>query len=406
MDGVILEGLRDPAGLPFYPQVFLALSVLTFAMHIFTVQLMLGASGVTIWGAFSKNVHARQLGLSMLSVAKVSVSVAIVLGVAPLLFVQVIYDPFWYVSNVLSARYVIGFIIVLIAAYLALYFYYGRNAHSAPEAKRSCPGSMIVSLVLMLCVGSIMHMLTRQMLFPEEWQNWYAPGGVIDPSGANFNAFSPFRFGYFILMGLPVVGAWLVAYRAYFSVRDDMDGAYLDFAGAVGRNLALWGTGVALVIGAGWMMTLPDKVAGFAGSPLVWLSAVALAGAGGFAAVNRARGATLALMAPVAGLVAGLVVAIAREALRFDILKGVHGYDVTTYPVNLDVYSTALFFGTFAIVGGLVLTYLLGIFWNAGRTQGVYTPGPVLDRIGSAAIWSIAIWVVLFFAFGFYVLAQ
>jgi len=406
MDGIILEGLRDPAGLPFFPQVFMALSVLTFALHIFTVQLMLGASGVTIWGAFSKNAHARRLGLSMLNVAKISVSVAIVLGVAPLLFVQVIYDPFWYTSNVLSARYVIGFIIVLIFAYLAIYVYYFRNNHAEPEAARSCPGAMILSLVLMLFVGSIMHVLTRQMLFPEEWQNWYAPGGVIDPSGSNYNAFSPFRFSFFILMGVSVVGTWLVAMRAYFSVRDDVDGDYLDFVGALGRKLAVWGTVIALVLGAGWMMTLPEKAAGFAGSPLVWLSAIALIGAGAFAAVNRERGATAALMAPVVGVVAALVVAVAREALRYDILKGVHGYDIATYPVNLDLYSTVLFFGTFAIVGGLVLTYLLGIIWNAGRTQGVYTVGPVLDRIGNAAIWSIALWVVQFFVFGLYVLAQ
>lgn len=406
MEGAILEGLRDPAGLPFYPQVFLALSVLTFALHIFAVQLMLGASGLTIWGAASTNPHMRRLGLSMLNVAKISVSVAIVLGVAPLLFVQVIYDPFWYTANVLSARYVIGFIVVLIAAYLAMYFYYFRNYHAAPETPRKSAWSMVASILLMLAVGSVMHVLSREMLFPEEWKAWYAPGGQIDPSGANYRAFSPFRFGFFIAMAVPVAGAWLVAFRSYFATRGDVGEDYLDFVGGLGRRMAGIGTALALVLGAGWMLNLPGKVSGFAGSPFVWVAALGLLAAGLFASVGRGRGNTWALMAPAVFVVSSLLTAIGREALRFAILKGQHGYDIATYRVNLDVYSTALFFGTFAIVGGLALSFLLGVLWNAGRSQGVYTPGPVLSRLGTAAIWSIGLWVIQFFAFGFTVWAQ
>lgn len=404
MEGAILEGLRDPAGLPFYPQVFLALSVLTFALHIFAVQLMLGASGVTIWGAFSSNQTTRRLGLSMLNVAKISVSVAIVLGVAPLLFVQVIYDPFWYVSNVLSARYVIGFIIVLIAGYLAMYYYYFRNYHADPEGERKSAWSMILSILLMLFVGSIMHVLSREMLFPEEWKAWYAPGGVIDPSGANYKAFSPFRFAFFILTAVPVTGAWLVAYRSYFAVRSDVDAGYLEAVGNLGRKMVVAGTVLVLLLGAGWMVNLPEKAAGFGTSIWVWIAALGIVAAGLFASAGGSG--TRALMAPVAFVVSGLLIAIGREALRTMIIKGQHGYDIATYKVNLDIYSTALFFGTFAIVGGLVLTFLLGVVWNAGRTQGVYTPGPVLSRIGTAALWSIGLWIVQFFAFGLYVWAQ
>lgn len=406
MDAAILEGLRDPAGLPFYPQVFMALSVLTFALHIFTVQLMLGASGVTIWGAFSGNPHARRLGLSMLNVAKIAVSVAIVLGVAPLLFVQVIYDPFWYASNVLSARWVIGFIIILIFAYLAMYTYYYGNYGVEAEAPRKRVWSILASLALFLVVGSIMHVLSREMLFPEEWKEWYAPGGEIDPSGANYKAFSPFRFAFFILWGIPAVGAWLVAFRAYFKVRDDIETDYLDFAAALGRKLMFWGMVPVLLSFAGWMTALPDSAAGFAGSVWMWLALAAMLGFWAYAASPAVNSDTGALMAPVVGVVAALVIAISRQALREVILNGTHGYDIATYPVNLDLYSTVLFFATFAIVGGLVLAYLLGIIWNAGRTKGVYTPGPVLDRIGTAAIWSIGVWVVQFFVFGAYVLMQ
>jgi hypothetical protein len=64
-------------------------------------------------------------------------TVAIVLGVAPLLFVQVIYDPFGYTSNVLSACRVIGFILILLVGYTLLYVFSWRNAElaTAPKAR-------------------------------------------------------------------------------------------------------------------------------------------------------------------------------------------------------------------------------------------------------------------------------
>jgi hypothetical protein len=408
MDAQTLMALRDPAGLPFFPEVFMGLGVLTFALHIFAVQLMLGASGLTVWGAFTQSPNGRRLGMAMLDVAKVSVSVAIVLGVAPLLFVQVIYDPFWYASNVLSARWAMAFILILIIGYLAMYVYYFRNKSAEATAPRRSAWSMVLSVLLLLVVGSIMHVLTREMLFPEDWAGWYAPNGVIDASGANYKAFSPFRFAFFILMALPVTGAWLVAMRHYFSVRGEQSypADYLDFAGTVGRWMILVGTVVVVALGVGWMASLPGKVAGFGTSVWVWPPLLGLLIAGAFGLRALPRTSALAYLAPVVMLVAGLLVAISREALRYAIIVGEHGYQVFDYPLNLDLYSTVLFFATFAIVGGLTLAYMISVVWNAGRTEGVYTPGPVVNRLGTLSIGAIVVWVMQFFAIGFWVWMQ
>ena len=108
---------------------------------------------------------------------------------------------------------------------------------------------------------------------------------------------------------------------------------------------------------------------------------------------------------PIA-LVAGLIIAIAREMLRYGILDGFFGYNFMDYKIVMDWYSTGLFFLTFAIVGGVVLTYFLTIAWKAGQTVGVYTPSATVDKIGTVAIWIIVLWVVQFFVSGFYVWAQ
>lgn len=406
MDPNILYALRDPAGVPFYPLVFALLGVLTFALHIFSVQLMLGASALTMIGALRSDANWRRLATAMLEVAKIATSVAIVVGVAPLLFVQVTYDPFWYSSNVLSARWVIYFVIILILGYWAMYLYYfknrGRSLQEAPRVRWAMP----VSVLLLLVVGFIMHVLTTQMLYPEQWMQWYAPDGRLDTSGSGIHAFNVWRFLFFIGMSAPVVGAWLLAYRRFFAVRRDLDQDYLDWAAGLGVKLMQYGTPVVILFGALWMATLPEKVAGFAASPWVWAGLVALLAALGAAFWLRGRVRTGCYLAPVVLVVVGLVIAAAREALRYAVLYGVHQYNIFDYKLNIDWYSTGLFFSTFAAVGGVSLAYLLTVAWRAGQTEGVYTPSPAVQRLGALSIGLIALWIVHYFAVGFLVWAQ
>ncbi|MEZ5451560.1 MAG: hypothetical protein R3E93_01895 [Thiothrix sp.] len=404
MNTDMLYALRDVAGVPSHPLLFLVLGVLTFALHILAVQVMLGASALTIWGALSKDAYQRQLAQAMLGVAKVAVSVAVVLGVAPLLFVQVVYDPFWYTSNVLSAWWVIGFILILTVAYLLMYVFYAKNHHLATE-KTTCPGSMILSIVLMLVVGFIMHVLTQQMLSPNEWMSWYAPNGEIDASGTGLHDYNLFRFGFFISLSVMVIGGWLLAYRHYISVRTDTDSGYLQWLNPLAVKLSLAGGAIALAFGAGWMATLPESQAGFFLSPWVLLAVVMLLIAAGLPLFSGRK-----INSPWLGYggfgvmaVALIVIAIAREMLRWNILFGEFGYNALDYTINMDWYSTSLFFGTFVVVGGVTLAYFLIVAWKAGQSEGVYTPSPAISMLGNVSIGLIALWILHFFALGFWV---
>ncbi|QAB15825.1 hypothetical protein [Hydrogenovibrio thermophilus] len=401
----MMYALRNPAGIPTYPIVFIALGVLTFAMHIFFVQLMLGTSLITLIGAFSQNAYWRRLGAAMLEIAKVSVSVAIVIGVAPLLFVQVTYDPHWYTSNVLSADWVISFIVLLILAYWAMYFYYFRNNKEKDKTLQpKSRWSMVVSLALMLVVGFIMHSLTKQMLHPELWQEWYMQNGTLDYSGSQLHAFSPWRFAFFISLAIPVAGAMLVTYRRFKSVREDADHDYLNWAASVGKKWMLAGSVISTVLYIGWMMTLPETAGNFATSFWGILGGAAVLFYGIWGLIRlRGEARICSYMALPMGLVVGLIVAISREVLRYDILNGFFNYSFFDYKVITDWYSTGLFFLTFAIVGGSVLAYFLTIAWKAGQTVGVYTPGETVNKMGTIAIWIMTLWMVQFFAVGFYI---
>ncbi|MCX7673587.1 MAG: hypothetical protein N2Z63_08330 [Thiobacillaceae bacterium] len=402
MDLATLEALRSPAGVPSHPAIFLALGVVTWALHIMAVHVTLGSLLLSLIGlnkGGDQAAHWRRLSYMALEHGKIGVSIAIVLGVAPLLFVQVIYDPFWFVSNVLSARWAIGFIVLLLVAYWLLWLHYGL-VRKAGEASASVFWGWI-SFALFLAVGFVMHLLTSQMLYPDEWLQWYAPDGVIDASGSGAHAYNPARYAFFILLSLPVTGAWLLGCRQYLAGRAEEDATYIEFLHALGVRLITLGGALAVAALLVWMLTLPAKAAGFAYSPwsvLMAAAVVVLIVLGH----KVASGYALAAVSLGVELTAGVL----REALRLDILYGVHGYNPLNYTVNMDWYSTLLFFITFAVLGGLALSFMLALAWQSGRTRGVYTASPLIARLADWTLIASLAWVAQYFLFGAWVLLR
>ncbi|MBK9440547.1 MAG: hypothetical protein IPN53_04200 [Comamonadaceae bacterium] len=407
MNTEMLYALRDPAGVPSHPIVFLVLGVVTFALHMAAVQVMLGAGVLTLRGAFSAERYWRRLAAAMLTTAKIAVSVAIVIGVAPLLFVQVVYDPFWYTSNVLSAWWVIGFILLLIAGYIAMYVFYWKNHDIEADGGRGGIW-MVASLALLLSVGFIVHSLTNQMLFPENWMSWYAPNGVVQPDGKSLHYWNLPRFGFFIALSAPVVGAWLFAYRRYLQASEQPDAAYLAWLAPLAQKLMLVGGVVAVVLGAVWMATLPEKMAWFALSPWSFIALLALLATVAMPLLLKGRMdqgywgyATFGV-----GAVALIVVGAMREVLRYVTLVGAHGYDALDYRMNIDWFSNVMFFSTFLVLGGVTLGYLITVAWQAGQTKGIYTPSAALNRLGSLSVGLLVLWTAVYFGVGFFVWAR
>lgn len=409
MNDMMLMALTDPAGAPAHPLIFLVLGVVTFALHLTAVNVMLGTLGLAAWGAFSKNPYWQRLAGALGTTAKVAVSVAIVLGVAPLLFVQVIYDPFWYTSNVISAWWLLGFLAILTVAYLALYRFYGLNhryeADGRPVHLEGAPKGgvwLAGSLVLMLVCGLIMHAVVNQSLLPAEWMNWYAPNGEIEPYGRSLHSVTPARLLFFLLLSLPVTAGWLFGMRRYLLSSGETDYGYVDFIEGLTHGMARVGSVLVLLAGAAWMATLPETMSWFAGSVWMWIGLVPLAYFGAMSFIQKKRVLCIFCnyMAFGMTLVMTIVLAALREVLRFVTFLEGSGYDALAYKITMDWPSTVIFFTTFLVVGGLNLTYLLSLAWRSGQTEGVYQPSAALSRVGVAAIASLALWVAGYFAIG------
>lgn len=386
----MLETLRDPMGVPFYPVVFQALMVLTFALHILAVNLALGALGLSLYGRFQGGADWEKLSPGLAKSATAAVSAAILLGVAPLLFVQVIYDPFWYASNLLSAAWVVGFVFVMMAAYGALYVF------ALSEKKGPCATTHgLLALAGFVVAGVVMHALNLQMLAPDRWLSWYSRAGGVDSSGTLLHAFSLPRFLHFMVPSAAAGGVFLMLYAWYFGPRADYDRDFLGRVGRLGASLAFWATAVQAGVGFWWLLSLPAEL-GFAKSPLFLLAAalgVALLIGLGRLALAEPRPERLAPHAAGGLVLVVLAMSTAREALRASELAR-FGYAASGHRVHLDLGSTALFLATF-VLGGSVAAWLLSVAFQSGRATGTWEAGPRMRAWGRVSVGILIGWVLV-----------
>ncbi|MDM7321958.1 MAG: hypothetical protein P3W87_001460 [Gammaproteobacteria bacterium] len=396
----MLHTLQDPTGIPSHPLIFQVLMVLTWVPHILFVNISLGAALMGLY-AFTRrhDPHWRALSEAMTKVAKVGVSLLIVLGVAPLLFTQTIYDPQWYASNVLSASWVIGFIFTLTIGYLAWFAFYMKNHGEHAPGWIFWLGAF--GLAMFLLDGFIMHVLAYQGLRPEQWLAWYTPGGHVDMSGTSIHAYELSRFGFLMAMSVTVFGTFMIAYGDYFKVRTDRSPAYLTFARNLGNHIAIAGAALQMVFLLWWLMDVPAELHIWTHA-MTWLLLLYLGVL--FAAVWIARGKTegqgyrlLTMSVGMAGLVA-----IFREVLRMAYMAPFQ-YNVLDYKVNWDVPSFVLFLFTIIGVGGLMGGFIITLVYKAGRVKGAYQADATVTKLGTGSVAATAIWVATFLGVGIWI---
>ncbi|MEW5824803.1 MAG: hypothetical protein AB1766_10760 [Pseudomonadota bacterium] len=396
----LLQVLRDPTGVPSHPLIFQVLMVFTWIPHIVFVNLTLGSALLALV-AFNRRNHPdwARLSEAMTKVAKVGVSLLVVLGVAPLLFTQTIYDPQWYASNVLSAAWVIGFIFTLIIGYLAWFtFYFKNHGEHSPNWAGWLGG---FGLVMFLLDGFIMHVLAFQGLLPDQWASWFAPGGQVDMSGTGIHAWQAGRFGFYLAMSATVFGAFLMAYADYFAPRADRPAPYRAFVHQLGARVALAGALAQLGLLALWLLQVPASL-GLWAHPMSWLLILYLGVLVALFWRLRASmtGAGYLVLALTVGMAA--LVAIFREVVRMAYLAP-FSYDALDYKVIWDYPTFVMFLLTLLGVGGLMGGFIITTAYKAGRVSGVYEADVVVSRLATGSLASTIVWVVAFIGTGIWI---
>jgi len=385
--GTMLKTLQDPMGIPFYPVLFQILMVITFAVHIMFVNFTLGLSFFSAYGFVRGNGYWGGLSRSLSKATTPNASLAILFGIAPLLFVQVVYDPFWYASNMLSAAWALGFILILMLGYGLTYIFYlkwgpGRGAGFAAIGA--------LSFVLFLFAGAIMHVLGYQLLQPEKWLQWYVEGNGVDASGTSLHAFQLPRFLHFMVPSFAMAGLFLMLYAWYFKDRPDRDREHLARVAGAGAGIAFFFTALQAIVGVWWLFSLPPEFRFFT-NPFFLIAAVMGVSLLFYLYLGRKDPFRYAVRAGVWAFLTIFAMSFAREALRTKYV-GRFGYSIFDYKVNLDLGSTALFLCTF-IVGVFIVSYPVYVAYASGRTAGQYAASPAVHKWGSVCLALLLLWI-------------
>ena len=118
----ILPGI-DLMPLPAPYWLFKLLLLVTFILHIIAMNLMFGGGMIAVatrWFA-PKSEFTQRLFRDISNKIPTFLAATVTLGVAPLLFLQVIYGQFFYTSSVLIAWPWFLVVVLLVAAYYGFY---------------------------------------------------------------------------------------------------------------------------------------------------------------------------------------------------------------------------------------------------------------------------------------------
>jgi hypothetical protein len=117
--------LADPLPLPAPAGVLWALLQLTFLFHLVAMNVVLGGSILALHARFSRRgegaSHRAALVAFFEGALPVAVAATVTLGVAPLLFVQVLYGRLFFTSSILMAGFWLAIVPLVILGYYGAY---------------------------------------------------------------------------------------------------------------------------------------------------------------------------------------------------------------------------------------------------------------------------------------------
>lgn len=172
----------EPVALPADPILLQGLLLLTFVLHVLFMSQTLGGSilylGATLAGGRRQGHPLGRLAGALAGLFPWTVAFTITSGVAPLLFVQLLYGPFFYSSSVLMAWPWFSVIPLLIAGYYALYWVSLRG-QGRPLGTRLAVGGLAAGIFLTIAFlySSNLSLMQR----PDLWTGIY----YANPSGTS-----------------------------------------------------------------------------------------------------------------------------------------------------------------------------------------------------------------------------
>ena len=245
----------DPLPLPGPVWPFKFLLLFTFTLHLVAMNCAL-AGGVAavlnaIRGRSPLHPFSRRLAAELSRMLPTFLALTITLGVAVLLFVQVLYGNLLYTSSILIGVFWLSVIVLVMAAYYSYYYF---------EAKPETAGAIAAASIAVLCILCVAFIFSNNMtlvLTPARWLAMYRA----HPDGLSLNLAErtlPPRYLH-MLVGSVVIFSAAVCHIACHRLKKDTEyGSWL-----VRRWSLVFGaaTGVQILLGLWFLLALPRSVA-------------------------------------------------------------------------------------------------------------------------------------------------
>lgn len=255
----------DPIPLPAPYWVFKLLLLVTFTLHIVAMNFLLGGTVLALASRLSRNrERANRLFADIAKKLPVLLPATVTLGVAPLLFLQVIYGQFFYTSSVLIAWPWFLVLVMLTIAYYGLYYVSARTHRQTGSGQ----WVLLASFLLTAAVGFLFSTNLTLSQTPSAWGGKY----FADSTGWNLNLSEPTlvpRYLHFFTAAI-AIGGLLLMLLGWLQRHSDVD--YRRYIFRFGGNAFAFATTAQFAIGVWFLVALPPGQRSlFGGSVIVTL---------------------------------------------------------------------------------------------------------------------------------------
>lgn len=238
----------DPAPIPGPPWLFHGLWVLTFLLHLLFMNAVLGGTLLAAAAQFAGKKF-RPVAVLFSDLNSWTISLAVTFGIAPLLFMQVLYGRFFYTATVLVAWGWFGMLVLLTLAYYLNYIVKARF-----RAGADAPVLLSIEALIFLAIAGIQVAVHLLQVQPGKWDAasrdaWFI---LSDPT------YLP-RFLHFVLAGVSLAGA-LALRQGIKKAESGGDRVEADAMATLGIRAALAATVLQMADGIWLMMSLPGPV--------------------------------------------------------------------------------------------------------------------------------------------------
>lgn len=219
-----------PFGFPLTTLLYLVLYVVTLAIHVVFMNYVLAGTGyLAIVSVFrGKQAAAGPMGAKLRHWMPAMLSGAITAGVAPLLFVQILYKQEFYSANLLLNHRFMAILPILIIAFYMLYLIQARKLEQWWLAGRT-----VLTVVAFACFAFIAYSWTENYLLSMARDTWHEH--YVSRSAFYFDSAQLPRLAVWFIGAVPTM-ALLVAWQLWYTGEhaDDDSNAQTQ-AGAAGQ---------------------------------------------------------------------------------------------------------------------------------------------------------------------------